>query len=171
MTIDDPSDSAYGPFGPADRAFVPTNEPNVEAQRMKLDLLYEIDVPKPWAKPHPYGQREAEQRAYREALEQIKLGDKLGFHTTWNVEHHFREGRSHSPAPEVIIGALSQATKNLRLGFGVVLMPHQCCHPARVAEKVATADILSGGRVEWGTGRSTPMEQTAFKVPLEESRA
>ena len=40
---------------------------------MKLDLLYEIDVPKPWAKPHPYGQREAEQRAYREALEQIKL--------------------------------------------------------------------------------------------------
>ena len=136
---------------------------------MKLDLLYEIDVPKPWG-PHPYGQREAEQRAYAEALEQIQLADTLGFHTTWHVEHHFREGRSHSPAPEVIIGALSQCTKNLRLGFGVVLMPHQFCHPARVAEKVATADILSGGRVEWGTGRSTPMEQTAFHVPREESR-
>ena len=89
----------------------------------------------------------------------------------WHVEHHFREGRSHSPAPEVIIGALSQATKNLRLGFGVVLMPHQFCHPVHVAEKVATADVLSGGRVEWGTGRSTPMEQTAFHVPVEESRA
>jgi alkanesulfonate monooxygenase SsuD/methylene tetrahydromethanopterin reductase-like flavin-dependent oxidoreductase (luciferase family) len=50
-------------------------------------------------------------------------------------------------------------------------MPHQFCHPARVAEKVATADILSHGRVEWGTGRSTPMEQTAFKVPMDESRA
>ena len=136
---------------------------------MKLDLLYEIDVPKPWG-PHPYGQREAEQRAYAEAIEQIKLADTLGFHTTWHVEHHFREGRSHSPAPEVIIGALSQCTQNLRLGFGVVLMPHQFCHPARVAEKVATADILSGGRVEWGTGRSTPMEQTAFHVPREESR-
>ena len=73
---------------------------------MKLDLLYEVDVPKPWGKPHPWGQREAEQRAYREALEQIKLADKLGFNTTWHVEHHFREGRGHSPAPEVVIGAL-----------------------------------------------------------------
>ena len=99
------------------------------------------------------------------------MADKLGFNTCWHVEHHFREGRSHSPAPEVIIGALSQCTENLRLGFGVVLMPHQFCHPARVAEKVATADILSHGRVEWGTGRSTPMEQTAFKVPMDESRA
>jgi alkanesulfonate monooxygenase SsuD/methylene tetrahydromethanopterin reductase-like flavin-dependent oxidoreductase (luciferase family) len=139
--------------------------------RVKLDLLYEIDVPKPWPHPHPYGQREAEQRAYAEALEQITLADTLGFRTVWCVEHHFREGRSHSPAPEVILGALSQCTTNLRLGFGVVLMPQPFCHPARVAEKVATVDILSGGRVEWGTGRSTPMEQAAFHVPRDESRA
>src|SRR5579862_1546406 len=137
---------------------------------MKLDLLYEIDVPKPWPGPHPYGQRAAEQKAYREAMEQIKLADELGFHTTWHVEHHFREGRSHSPAPEVILGALSQVTHNLRLGFGVTLMPHAFTPPMRVAEKVATVDILSGGRVEWGTGRSTPMEQTAFGVPRAESR-
>ena len=137
---------------------------------MKLDLLYEVDVPKPWGKPHPYGQREAEQLAYKEAIEQITLADKLGFHTTWHVEHHFREGRSHSPAPEVLIGALSQCTENLRLGFGVTLMPHAFTPPMRVAEKVATADILSGGRVEWGTGRSTPMEQIAFGVDREASR-
>ncbi len=42
---------------------------------MKLDLLYEIDVPKPWDQPHPWGQRAAEQRAYREAVEQIRLAD------------------------------------------------------------------------------------------------
>ena len=138
---------------------------------MKLDLLYEIDVPKPWSKPHPHGQREAEQRAYREALEQIRLADSLGFNTTWHVEHHFREGRSHCPAPEVLIGALSQITEQIRLGFGVTLMPHAFTPPMRVAEKVATADILSGGRVEWGTGRSTPMEQTAFGVDREASRA
>jgi alkanesulfonate monooxygenase SsuD/methylene tetrahydromethanopterin reductase-like flavin-dependent oxidoreductase (luciferase family) len=137
---------------------------------MKLDVLYEVDVPKPWPKPHPYGQREAEQAAYREALEQIRLADSLGFHTTWHVEHHFREGRSHSPAPEVIIGALSQCTEQIRLGFGVTLMPHAFTPPMRVAEKVATADILSGGRVEWGTGRSTPMEQIAFGVDREASR-
>jgi len=137
---------------------------------VKLDLLYEIDVPKPWPGEHPYGQRKAEQRAYAEAMEQIRLADRLGFHTTWHVEHHFREGRSHSPAPEVVLGALSQCTENLRLGFGVTLMPHGFTNPVRVAEKVATVDILSKGRVEWGTGRSTPMEQTAFGVPLDKSR-
>lgn len=138
---------------------------------MKLDLLYEIDVPKPWDGRHPWGQRQAEQRSYREALEQIQLADRLGFHTTWHVEHHFREGRSHCPAPEVLLGALSQITEQIRLGFGVTLVPHGFGPPMRVAEKVATADVLSGGRVEWGTGRSTPMEQTAFGVDREESRA
>ena len=74
---------------------------------MKLDLLYEIDVPRPWGdKPHPYGQREAEQEAYREAMEQMKLADRLGFNTAWVVEHHFREGRSHCPSSEVVLGAL-----------------------------------------------------------------
>src|ERR671919_2125818 len=137
---------------------------------MKLDLLYEIDVPKPWAKPHPWGQREAEQKAYAEALEQIKLGDRVGFQTVWCVEHHFREGRSHSPSSEVVLGALSQATENIRLGFGVTLCPPGFIHPARVAEKVATVDGLSNGRVEWGIGRSTPMEQMAFGVDVERSK-
>jgi alkanesulfonate monooxygenase SsuD/methylene tetrahydromethanopterin reductase-like flavin-dependent oxidoreductase (luciferase family) len=138
---------------------------------VELDLLYEIDAPKPWGdRPHPYAQREREQRAYREMLEQMRLADEVGFHTAWFVEHHFREGRSHCPAPEVVIGALTQATERIRLGFGVTLLPYGFTHPARVAEKVATADVLSGGRVEWGTGRSTPMEQTAFHVDREHSR-
>ena len=53
----------------------------------------EIDVPRPWPGPHPYGQRKAEQEAYRDAIAQIRLADQMGFHTTWHVEHHFREGR------------------------------------------------------------------------------
>lgn len=137
---------------------------------MKLDLLYEVDSPKPWGKPHPYGQREREQRAYYEAIDQIKLADSLGFHTIWAVEHHFREGRSHCPAPEVLLGALTQVTQNINLGFGVTLTPFGFTHPARIAEKVATVDILSRGRCQWGTGRSTPMEQTAFHVDREASR-
>lgn len=138
---------------------------------MKLDLLYEIDVPKPWGdEPWPYNQRKAEQRAYREALQQIRLADQLGFNTVWLVEHHFREGRSHCSCPEAVLGALSQITERIRLGFGVTLMPHGFTPPMRVAEKVATVDILSGGRVEWGTGRSTPMEQIAFGVDRERSR-
>jgi alkanesulfonate monooxygenase SsuD/methylene tetrahydromethanopterin reductase-like flavin-dependent oxidoreductase (luciferase family) len=138
---------------------------------MKLDMLYEVDNPRPWDGPHPYGQRKGEQRAYFDALDQLKLADQVGFNTVWMVEHHFREGRSHMPAPEVVIGALTQCTENLRLGFGVTLLPFGFTHPARVAEKVATADILSRGRVEWGTGRSTPMEQTAFHVDRVKSRS
>jgi len=77
---------------------------------MKLDLLYEIDVPKPWAGEHPYAQRREEQRAYREALDQIRYADTLGFNTVWCVEHHFRENRSHMPCNKAVLGALSQIT-------------------------------------------------------------
>lgn len=137
---------------------------------MKLDLLYEFQPKiKPWDKPHPYGQREAEQRTYDEAIEEIQLADRLGFNTVWCVEHHFRDGRSASPCSEAILGGLALSTKQIKLGFGVTLMPFGFIHPARVAEKVATVDVLSHGRVEWGTGRSTPMEQVAFGVPTNDS--
>ena len=138
---------------------------------MKLDLFYEIDVPRPWPGEFPQNQRKAEQEAYAEALEQIRFADTLGFNTCWLVEHHFREGRSHCPTPEAVHGALSQITSNLRLGFGVTLAPFGFTHPARIAEKVATIDVLSGGRVEWGVGRSTPMEQLAFGVDRDSSKA
>jgi alkanesulfonate monooxygenase SsuD/methylene tetrahydromethanopterin reductase-like flavin-dependent oxidoreductase (luciferase family) len=102
----------------------------------------------------------------------VRLADEVGFNIAWFVEHHFREGRSHCPAPEVLLGALSQVTERIRLGFGVTLTPFGFIHPARLAEKVATVDVLSHGRVEWGTGRSTPMEQIAFGVPADDrSRA
>jgi alkanesulfonate monooxygenase SsuD/methylene tetrahydromethanopterin reductase-like flavin-dependent oxidoreductase (luciferase family) len=133
---------------------------------LKLDLLYEIQ-PKigPGYESFPEGQRRAEQEAYREAIEQIQYADKLGFETVWCVEHHFRVGLSASPTPEALLGGLALTTQNIRLGFGVVLMPFGFVNPARVAEKVAVVDIMSNGRVEWGTGRSTPMEQAAFGVP------
>jgi len=129
---------------------------------VKLDLLYEFQPKiKPWDQPHPYGQRHAEQRTYDEAIQEIQYADRLGFNTVWVVEHHFREGRSASPCSEAILGGLALSTEQIKLGFGVTLMPFGFIHPARVAEKVATVDVLSHGRVEWGTGRSTPMEQAA----------
>ena len=137
---------------------------------MELGLLYEFEAPQPWAGDHPWGQRTAERAAYANCVEQIVLADQKGFHTAWLVEHHFREGRSHMPCNDVVLGALSQVTKDIRLGFGVTLMPHEFIHPARIAEKVATVDVLSGGRAEWGMGRSTPMEQVAFKVDASQSK-
>ncbi len=131
---------------------------------MDLGLLYEIDVPQPWDKPHPWGQRLGERQAYAECIEQIVAADKVGFDTVWCVEHHFRENRSHMPCNTAVLAALSQITTNIKLGFGVALMPHEFNHPARIAEAVATVDVLSKGRVVWGMGRSTPMEQIAFGV-------
>jgi alkanesulfonate monooxygenase SsuD/methylene tetrahydromethanopterin reductase-like flavin-dependent oxidoreductase (luciferase family) len=74
------------------------------------------------------------------------------------------------PCNEAVLSALSQVTKDIKLGFGVTLTPHEFIHPARVAEKVATVDLLSQGRVQWGIGRSTPMEQNAFHVDRSRSK-
>lgn len=127
---------------------------------MKLDLLYELELPKPWTD----GQRKGEQRVYREALEQVEFADKMGFATVWMVEHHFRVERSHCSAPEVFLAAASQRTKNIRMGHGVVLLPKPFNHPVRVAERAAALDIVSNGRLEFGTGRSTLFEQDGFLV-------
>ncbi|MGE3690330.1 MAG: LLM class flavin-dependent oxidoreductase [Novosphingobium sp.] len=137
---------------------------------MELGLLYEFEAPKPWAGKHPWGQRTLERQVYKNCIEQIVLADQKGFDTAWLVEHHFREGRSHMPCNDVVLGALSQITEQIKLGFGVALMPHEFIHPARVAEKVATVDLLSRGRAVWGMGRSTPMEQIAFDVDVPNSK-
>lgn len=124
---------------------------------MKFDLLYELQMPK----PHD---ADSEYRCYHEALEQIVLADQLGYDTVWEVEHHFLTEFAHSSAPEVFLAAVSQRTKNIRLGHGVTLLPHKFNHPIRVAERVAALDLLSDGRVEFGTGRSSGFEQAGFEI-------
>ena len=130
---------------------------------MKFDLLYELQMPK------PHDER-SEWRCYQEALEQIELADRLGYDTVWEVEHHFLTEFAHSSAPEVFLAAVAQRTKRIRLGHGVVLLPHRFNHPIRVAERVAALDILSDGRVEFGTGRSSQFEQAGFEVDTDLSR-
>jgi alkanesulfonate monooxygenase SsuD/methylene tetrahydromethanopterin reductase-like flavin-dependent oxidoreductase (luciferase family) len=131
---------------------------------MKFDLLYELQMPK----PHD---ARSEWRCHHEALEQIVLADRLGWDTVWFVEHHFLTEFAHSSAPEVFLGAVSQRTHRIRLGHGVTLLPHRFNHPIRVAERVAALDLLSNGRVEFGTGRSSQYEQAGFGIDTEESRA
>jgi alkanesulfonate monooxygenase SsuD/methylene tetrahydromethanopterin reductase-like flavin-dependent oxidoreductase (luciferase family) len=103
-----------------------------------------------------------------ETLEQCILADEMGFDYVWFVEHHFLTTFSSSPCPEVIFGALSRLTKRIRLGFGVVILPYH--HPVRVAERVAMVDQLSHGRVEFGTGRSAPYEQTGMGIDPRNTR-
>ena len=78
----------------------------------------------------------------------------MGIDYAWEVEHHFLEEYSHSSAPEVFLAAASQRTQRIRLGHGIVLMPPLYNHPARVAERIATLDLVSNGRVDFGTGES-----------------
>ncbi len=131
---------------------------------MKIDLLYELASDKPF---NPAADREL----LLNCLEQIELADKLGFHTVWLVEHHFLTEFSHSSAPEIMFGAITQRTERIRIGVGVSLLPYLFNHPIRVAERVATLDVLSNGRVEFGTGRSSEYEQLGFGISPQESRA
>ena len=101
----------------------------------------------------------------QEALDQVELADKLGFDCAWEVEHHFLEEYSHSSAPEVFLAACSQRTKNIRLGHGINLTAPRYNQPARVAERVAMLDLVSGGRVEWGSGETgSLMEMAGFGI-------
>jgi alkanesulfonate monooxygenase SsuD/methylene tetrahydromethanopterin reductase-like flavin-dependent oxidoreductase (luciferase family) len=114
---------------------------------MRFGIFYEHQLPRPWAEG-------GELKLFQDALDQVELGDKLGIDYAWEVEHHFLEEYSHSSAPEVFLAAASQRTKRIRLGHGIVLMPPAYNHPARIAERLATLDLVSNGRVEWGTGES-----------------
>jgi alkanesulfonate monooxygenase SsuD/methylene tetrahydromethanopterin reductase-like flavin-dependent oxidoreductase (luciferase family) len=82
------------------------------------------------------------------------MADKLEVDYVWEVEHHFLEEYSHSSAPEVFLAAVSQRTSRIKLGHGIVQTPPPFNHPARVAERIATLDLVSGGRVQFGTGEA-----------------
>ncbi len=124
---------------------------------MRLSLAYEMQ--RPVVDDHA---------VVEETIEQCVRADEMGFDAVWFVEHHFLTGFSGSPCPEVIFGALSRLTRRIRLGFGVVILPYH--HPVRVAERVAMVDHLSGGRVEFGTGRSAPYEQIGMGIDPRETR-
>jgi alkanesulfonate monooxygenase SsuD/methylene tetrahydromethanopterin reductase-like flavin-dependent oxidoreductase (luciferase family) len=117
---------------------------------MKFGIFYELQLPKPW-------EQDSEYRLFNNALDQIELADKLGFDYAWEVEHHFLEEYSHSSAPEVFLAAASQRTKNIRLGHGIVQLTTN--HPARVAERVSTLDLVSNGRVELGIGEGSSVTE------------
>ena len=106
--------------------------------------------------PAPLGGRARSEHALlKDALAQVELADRLGFDYVWEVEHHFLEEYSHSSAPEVFLAAAAARTERIRLGHGIVQIPPAVNHPARVAERVATLDLISDGRVDFGTGESS----------------
>lgn len=131
---------------------------------MDVGLIYELQTPRPWNERSEYN-------SYHQAIEQSILADQLGLHSVWAVEHHFLVEYSHSSAPEIFLTAVASRTKNIRIGHGVVLLPTPFNHPARVAERSAALDIVSDGRLEFGTGRSiTEAELGGYDIDPEDSR-
>jgi alkanesulfonate monooxygenase SsuD/methylene tetrahydromethanopterin reductase-like flavin-dependent oxidoreductase (luciferase family) len=112
---------------------------------MKISLFFEIGVARPW-------DDDTEHRRFHEYLEVAELADKVGFNTLWVTEHHFLDEYCHASAPDVFLATVAGRTKNLRLGHGIIQMPPAINHPIHVAERVSTLDIMSNGRVEFGTG-------------------
>jgi alkanesulfonate monooxygenase SsuD/methylene tetrahydromethanopterin reductase-like flavin-dependent oxidoreductase (luciferase family) len=131
---------------------------------MRFGIFYEHQLPRPWTDG-------AEQRLFNEALEQVEVADRLGIDYAWEVEHHFLEEYSHSSAPEVFLAACASRTKRIRLGHGIRQVIPQYNHPARTAEVIATLDLVSNGRVDFGTGESSAvLELGGFRIPVEEKR-
>jgi alkanesulfonate monooxygenase SsuD/methylene tetrahydromethanopterin reductase-like flavin-dependent oxidoreductase (luciferase family) len=107
---------------------------------------------------------------YRDTLEQATHAEALGFESAWPVEQHFQPENSIMPAPLLLLAALAERTERLRLGIAIILL--SLAHPLRIAEEIATLDVLSNGRVEFGVGRgSIPTHFTGFGIPQTESRA
>ena len=132
---------------------------------MKFGIFYEHQLPRPWDEG-------AEHKLLKDSLEQVELADRLGFDYVWEVEHHFLEEYSHSSAPEVFLAAASQRTSRIRLGHGIVLLPSAYNHTARVVERINTLDLLSDGRVDFGTGESSSnAELDGFAVDRDSKRA
>ena len=115
---------------------------------MRFGIFYEHQLPRPWGD-------DGEHRLLHDALAQIEIADRVGIDMVWQVEHHFLEEYSHSSASDVFLAAASQRTRRIRLGLGILPLPIAYQHPARVAEAVATLDLLSDGRVEFGTGETS----------------
>jgi luciferase family oxidoreductase group 1 len=129
---------------------------------VKFGIFYEQQIPRPWSE-------RSEHDVLHNALAQVELADQLGYDYAWVVEHHFLEEYSHSSAPEVFLGAVSQRTRRIRLGHGIVQLPTN--HPIRVAERVATLDLLTGGRVELGLGEGQgPVELHPFGARVRDKR-
>jgi alkanesulfonate monooxygenase SsuD/methylene tetrahydromethanopterin reductase-like flavin-dependent oxidoreductase (luciferase family) len=132
---------------------------------MRFGVFYELQLPRPWAK-------DDEHKLFKDALDQVALADRLGFDYAWEVEHHFLDEYSHSSAPEVFLAAAAAKTERIRIAHGIRQVIPNYNHPARTAEGLATLDLVSDGRVDFGIGEgATRLELGAFGISAKRKRA
>jgi alkanesulfonate monooxygenase SsuD/methylene tetrahydromethanopterin reductase-like flavin-dependent oxidoreductase (luciferase family) len=113
-----------------------------------------------------------ERQVMLDSITQAVYAEEVGFDGIWAAEHHRLKWYSHMSAPEIFLTAVAAKTSRVRIGHGAVLMPFQYNHPLRVAERAATLDILSGGRLNLGAARSgSKREMSTFGVDVDRTYA
>lgn len=128
---------------------------------MKFSIIYEAQIADP--------SRASERRCYDEMVEQVLLAEELGFDNVWAVEHTALTQYAHMSAPETFLAFLAGKTSRIGIGHGVVCLPPAMNHPVKVAERIATLDIMSHGRVHFGMGKGgTQQEAGTFGYDLNE---
>jgi alkanesulfonate monooxygenase SsuD/methylene tetrahydromethanopterin reductase-like flavin-dependent oxidoreductase (luciferase family) len=128
---------------------------------MDVDLFMEFAAPAHAGVP-PF-------RLFEDGLALARTADSAGFGAAWLAEHHFLDDYSTSAAPDMLLSAMARETRRIKLGFGIIPLPlHDI---VRVAERIATLDELSQGRVLWGVGRGvTTTELEGFGIDPATSR-
>lgn len=121
---------------------------------MKFALTFHVEGPR----------EQPSLEIYEEVAAQVILGDALGFDYAWFSEHHSHVHLGHLPCPLLLALHLAGRTRRLHLGTAVICLDMH--HPVDVAEQVAVADLLTGGRISPGFGSgSTPQELALFGLP------
>tara|TARA_Y100000052_G_C2946017_1_gene83872 strand:+ start:277 stop:1347 length:1071 start_codon:yes stop_codon:yes gene_type:complete len=106
---------------------------------------------------------------YEEMIEEVTLADKAGFSSWGTSEQHFAPPRFTVSAPEVLYAAIARHTSNIKLRIMCAVLL-KWNHPILVAERLATLDIVSGGRAELATARSNNLKTlAAFGVDAKET--
>ncbi|MFJ9420095.1 LLM class flavin-dependent oxidoreductase [Streptomyces sp. NPDC101227] len=121
---------------------------------MKFSVIFEAQLADPTV--------ERERQLFHDCVEQAVLAERMGFDRIWAVEHHSLKWYAHMSAPEIFLTWVAARTSTIRIGHGVVCMPFAFNHPARVAERAATLDLLSGGRLDLGAGRGGTEQETSL---------
>lgn len=116
--------------------------------KLRFGLWYDFRNPPAWRRPYD--------QLYGEVFDQIVWGEQHGFDDIWLSEHHFIDD-GYSPSLLPIAAAIAARTKKIRIGAAVILMPFH--NPVRMAEDVATVDVISGGRFELGVGTGYKVEE------------
>ena len=107
--------------------------------------------------------------AFAQSFALVDAAEGWGLDAMWLAELHFAPERSVLASPLVLAAAIAQRTRRMKIGTAVQVLP--LCHPLRLAEEVATVDLISDGRFIFGVGRSGfARTYKAYGVPYDESR-